>query len=84
MRKDARSQIQEIVVVLKQGKKITIDPLEVDCLFWGEASFDKFVFPYYAQLYGVEHAAKMKKETITNDEAIIFGHTDGTRWLPKK
>lgn len=79
----SRSQIKEIVVTLKTGKKINIDPNECDSLFWSESAFDKFVFPYYSQLYGVEHAAKMRKETVANSEAVIFGHTDGTRWLPR-
>lgn len=84
--KNLRNDIKDITITLiKNGrpKKISIDSNKIDCLFWSEAAFDKFVFPYYAQLYGVEHAAKIRKETLANTDTIIFGHTDGTRWLPK-
>ena len=78
-------EVVEITVTIKvAGKKkdVKIDPKKIDCLFWSESAIDKFVFPYYAQLFGVEHAAKMRKQSFGQGGPILAGHTDGTRWLP--
>jgi len=84
-RKAVSGRVLNIKVTVESGgttKDIDIDPNEVDALFWGESSADKFVFPYYTSLYGVEKAAQMKRDFLTS-QAVIFGHTDGTRWLPR-
>jgi hypothetical protein len=78
------SEITDITLTIKQGgksKKIKIDPKNMDCIFWSESAVDKFVFPYYAQLYGVEHTAKMRKAITSEGGVVICGHTDGTRWI---
>jgi hypothetical protein len=42
----------------------TYDPREADAVFFTMAALDKFVFPYYAGLLGVEHAAAMRREIV--------------------
>lgn len=37
-----------------------IDPMEVDALFFTMSAMDKFLLPYYAQLYGTEYANRMR------------------------
>lgn len=78
-----RPEIIEISVTIKEGgktKQVKVDPKEVDCLFWSESAVDKFVIPYYARLYGVEHAAKMRK-TFAAERKALSGHDRKTRWL---
>jgi len=50
--------------------EIILDPKEYDALFFSESAKDKFLYPYYTNLYGVEFAAKMKKDSI----AAAVGH----------
>lgn len=77
-------KITEIIVKIKDNetiKEITINPEEYDCIFWSEAAVDKFVFPYYARLFDVEYAAKMKKATLAKGGIVLCGHDRKTRWL---
>ena len=77
------AEIIEIVVTIKEDgktKQVKVDPKEIDCLFWSESAVDKFIVPYYARLYGVEHAARMRKTFIAEGNRLS-GHDRQTRWL---
>src|SRR5690349_6369503 len=52
-----RPEVSAIVGTVTEGgksKQVQIHPKACDSIFWSAAAFDKFVFPYYASLYGVD------------------------------
>lgn len=42
---------------------------DIDSIFFNISSFDKFVFPYYCQVFGAEYAKKIRKKLIDQYEA---------------
>lgn len=65
------------VSIRKNGKEeeIEIDPKESDLLVWSESAMDKFIYPYYVQLYGIEAVSELKLLGLAR-------HDRKTRWLP--
>lgn len=46
------------------AQELTYQGGEVDALFFSLAALDKFYYPYYARLHGVETAAAMRKKYV--------------------
>ena len=54
-----------LTIALKSGPTRTINlPTDADAIFLSGSSYDKFVFPYYARVYGVSTAASMRQEIL--------------------
>ena len=76
-------EVVEIKITLKRGDKIEeikLDSKNTDAVFLSESAVDKFVMPYYTQLYGVEYAATLKSES--SKKGIISCHIRTTKWTP--
>jgi hypothetical protein len=53
--------VDSVVVYYTSETKKTYDGKEYDALFWGIASFDKFVAPYLTQVSGAHHADSLRE-----------------------
>lgn len=72
-----------VTVRLSDGTTRTIDLEEsIDALFFSQPAIDKFVGPYYTQVYGGDMASRVLA-LASESEFVIFGHDRNTRWLPK-
>ena len=60
----------------------SVDVKNTDVVFIRPTAVEKFLIPYYCNLYGAKEAGKIW-ESYTTGGAEICGHTDATRWLPK-
>jgi hypothetical protein len=57
-----------VIVIFQSGAQsdtvASFAPAEGDALFFNLSSMDKFVFPYYARVFGIEYAARMRAEYL--------------------
>jgi hypothetical protein len=53
-------RIQRIQVTLDDGHTFDVDINEYDCIFWRMSALEKFVFPYYARVYGPETTVELQ------------------------
>lgn len=56
---------------------------EIDAVFLTLAAIDKFLIPYYTQVYGIKRAMQIREELLQKEEGPIVAHDRATRWLPK-
>jgi len=73
----AGTVVKQVVVHLSDGQTISLDPTDVDAVFWSPAAIDKFVLPYYAGIGSVEEAAEIVKKL---ERGIILVHRPGSEW----
>ena len=55
-----------LTVVTKDGRSMrtTVLPEDAEAFFLTMSAVDKFLIPYYTQLYGVEYAARLREEYL--------------------
>ena len=55
-----------LIVVTKDGRSMstTVPPESAEAFFLTMSAVDKFLMPYYTQLYGVEYAARLREEYL--------------------
>jgi hypothetical protein len=64
----------ELTVYFEDGAKKTITlPGGIDTIFFNLSAFEKFAFPYYCHLFGVEYAKKLRDNLIANYKADTGG-----------
>jgi hypothetical protein len=51
-----------------------IDPKQVDALFMSMSAVDKFMIPYYAQIYGPDYAARLRDDVSVAYKVPVIGH----------
>ena len=60
----------DLKIYLKDGSHQDISlPGGIDSIFLNLSSFEKFVFPYYCHLYGVEYAKRLRDNLIASYKA---------------
>ncbi len=71
----------ELTIHYKNGdpQKVSL-PGAIDSIFFNLSSFEKFVFPYYCHLFGVEYAKTLRDNLI--DEYSDISRKGGTGKLP--
>ena len=61
-------KIREVVLKISYKDKTPDQQIifngPIDALFFNLSAFEKFVFPYYAGLYGIEYTAKMREKLL--------------------
>jgi hypothetical protein len=56
----------DLTIHFKNGDQQNVSlPGSIDSIFFNLSSFEKFVFPYYCHLYGVEYAKKLRDNLIS-------------------
>lgn len=60
-------------------REIPINPLRYDAVFWGEASMEKFLIPYYVRFYDNVQLAALRT-AIANETVIALAHLYPTFW----
>ena len=61
---DSATRVVRVTVVTENARgtrqTIEIDPSVVDALFFTQSAVDKFVIPYYSELYGPQYATRLQ------------------------
>jgi hypothetical protein len=64
-------------------RTIAIDARENDALVWSLAAADKFIFPYYSLVSGVDTAARIRQDFIESGASVMVGpHKKYSLWKP--
>jgi hypothetical protein len=74
-KKKPKKRIKSIQIHYEGSKKpVELDPSKVDAIFLSASSLDKFVYPYYSRVSGVDQAARMRERHMSADEEPSFFH----------
>ena len=75
-----KKKIRSIVIYYEgQKKPVRLDPARVDAIFLSQSALDKFAYPYYARVHGVEETARLRRMQLSSEEGFE-GHTPWTEW----
>jgi hypothetical protein len=74
-----RPRVEKVVLHLEGGGEICLDGTKYDAVFWGDASVDKFLVPYYAAVGTVDEAILLRNQY--EDGVVAVVHLPGSEWV---
>jgi hypothetical protein len=75
-----KRKVRSVLIYYEGEKKpVEVDLAKVDAIFLSESALDKFVYPYFSRVHGVEQTARMRNSFMTEDEPVSF-HMPWSDW----
>jgi hypothetical protein len=74
-----RTPVARVILELTNGKKITLEAINADSVFWSASAIEKFAIPYYGAVGDLELAKKIR-DTFQDPNVVAMCHGPNTEY----